>query len=68
MLELWRMGSTSSFLSRTGPLWPGGVTLGRIRSMGQIEMCTYAKLNCLKLTVFPLNVCVKTRNCVLMLK
>ena len=48
ILELWGMGSTPSLPLLPDPLWPRMVALDRVLSMGQIELCTNAKLNCLK--------------------
>ena len=60
-LELRGMRSTSSLPSLPGPLWPELVAAARVLSMGQIELnCNHAKLNCLKLTVFPFNCKEKT--------
>ena len=54
--EPWGMQSTPSLPSLPGPLWPGAVAPDSVLSMDQIELnCNYAKLNCLKLTVFPFN-------------
>ena len=52
MLELWGIQGTPSLLSLPGPLWSGVVAPDRVLSMGQIELCTYAKLNCFKLNCF----------------
>ena len=54
MLEFWGMQSTPLLPSLSGPLWPRVVALNRVQSMGQIELNSilYAKLNCLKRTVF----------------
>ena len=48
MLDLWVMRSTLSLPLVPGPLWPGVVTSDRVLSMGQIDLRTYAKMNCLK--------------------
>ena len=48
ILELWGIQSSPSLQSLPGPLWPGVVALDRVLSSGQIELCTYAKLNDLK--------------------
>ena len=48
MLELWGMQSTPSLPSLPDPLWLGAVAPDRVLSMGQIELCTYVKMNCLK--------------------
>ena len=54
MLKLWEMPITSLLRSLQGPHWSGVVAPDKVQSMGQIEAnCNYAKLNCLKLTVFP---------------
>ena len=55
MLELLGMCSTSLLTSLPGPLKV--VAPDRVLSMGQIELCNYAKLNCLKLTVFTFKWC-----------
>ena len=47
MLELWRMQSTPSLPLLRGALWHGMVAPDSVLSVGQIELCTYAKLNCL---------------------
>ena len=53
MLELWGMRSTPSLPSLPGPLWPGVVAPDRVLSLSRIELIyNYAKLNCLKLTIF----------------
>ena len=46
MLELWGMQNTPSLPLLPVPLWPRVVAPDRVLSMGQIQMCTYAKLNC----------------------
>ena len=46
MLELWGMQSTPSLPLLPGPLWSGVIASERVLSMGQIELCTCAKLNC----------------------
>ena len=46
------MRSIPSLLSFQRPLWPGVVAPDKVLSMGQIELCTYAKLNWLEETVF----------------
>ena len=48
ILKLWEMWSTPSLPLLTGSLWPGVVAPERDLLMGQIELCTYVKLNCLK--------------------
>ena len=45
MLELGRMGSTSSLPSLLDPLWPGVVAPDRFLSMGQIELNYVFMLN-----------------------
>ena len=45
MLELWRMQSTSSLSSLSGPLWLGVVVPDRVLSMGQIELNSILMLN-----------------------
>ena len=40
------MRSTPLLLLLPTPLWPQVVAPDRVLSMGQIELCTYAKLNC----------------------
>ena len=68
MLELWGMLSTPSLQSLPAPLWSGVVAPDRVPSMGQIELnCNYAKLNCLKFTVFIFNY-VLTKKCVRIIK
>ena len=56
------MRSTPLLLSLPGPRWPGVVTSDSVLSMGWIEQCTYAKLNCLKLNCLcRLSVCPNIR-------
>ena len=62
MLEHWGTRSTSSLLLLPGPLWPGVVAPNNVLSIGQIELtCNYAKLNCLKWTVF--HITMSKQNC-----
>ena len=50
------MQSTPLLPSLQGSLWSGVVALDKVLSIDQIELnCNYAKLNCLKLTVFAFN-------------
>ena len=57
MLELWGMRGTPLFPSLPGPLWLRVVA----PDMSKKELnCKYAKLNCLKLTVFPFK-CVEAK-------
>ena len=46
--EVWGMWSTPWLPLLSGSLWSGVVVPDRVLSMGQIQLCTYAKLNCLK--------------------
>ena len=48
MLELWGMWSTLLLPLLPGPLCLRVVAPDRVLSMGQITLCTYAKLNCFK--------------------
>ena len=53
MLELWGMQSTPSMLSLQGAHWPGVVAPdSSIYALNRTKLCTYAKLNCLKLNCF----------------
>ena len=50
MLELWEMWSTPLLPLLPGPLWSRAVAPYRVISMrNRTKLCTYAKLNCLKL-------------------
>ena len=61
------MRITSLLASLPGPLWSRVVAPDRVLSMSQLELnCNYAKLNCLKLTVFTFYYVLK-KNCVIML-
>ena len=55
ILELWGMGSDPLLPSLPGQLWPGVLAPDRVQSMNQTKLCNYAKLNCLKLTLFTFN-------------
>ena len=56
MLEFWGMQRIPSLPLLPGPLWPRVVAPDRVLSMGQIELnCNYAKLNCLKSTIYTFN-------------
>ena len=55
MLVLWGMWDTPLLPLLPGPLWPRMLAPDRVLSMGQIELCAYAKLNCLK----QLFICIK---------
>ena len=48
MLELSGMQCTPSLYSLPVQLWPAVVATDRVLCMGQIDLCTNAKLNCLK--------------------
>ena len=45
MMELWRMGSTSSLPLLLGPLWPGVIASDKVLSTGQIELNCILMLN-----------------------
>ena len=45
MLKHWRMQSTPSLSSLSGPLGPGVVATDRVLSMGQIELNCVLMLN-----------------------
>ena len=61
ILELWRMQRTLSLPSLSVPFWPGVVAQDRVLSIGSNKLCSYARLNYLKLN------CCWSLNCVLTL-
>ena len=58
MLVLWGMQSTPSLPLLPGPLWSVVLTPDKspIHESNRTKLCDYAKLNCLKLTGFFLNI------------